>query len=312
MNTILITGGAGAIGHNLVNQLIFKKKINKILILDDLSSGFFDLIPKSSKIEFYKGSVTDDKILKKLFENKIDYVSHLATLFANQNSVDHPVKDLNVNGFGTLKLLKFCKTQKLKRFIYASSSCVYGHQSNKSESFINFQVDTPYAITKILGEQYVNYFHEAYGIKSVIFRIFNSFGPGEKPGKYRNVIPNFFKKAISGEPLIIFGSGQETRDWNWVGNLVQAFQKALEVEEAIGETFNIGSGNEIKIIDLAKLINEITNNHSDHIFLPSRTWDKVKNRCANIEKAKNILKYNPDNKNFKEKLQHTYNWIKNL
>jgi len=332
---ILVTGGAGAIGSNLVKEL--SKYSCTIIVLDDLSSGYRDLlddvladkknIGKNAKanikmnvkanIEFIKGSILDDKILDGLFSKKVDVIFHLAALFANQNSVDHPDKDLLVNGVGTLKLLEYARKSNVgkgvERFVFTSSSCVYGNLPEPaSEDSSKLHPDTPYAITKVLGERYVSFFHEHYGLKTVTFRVFNSFGPGEKPGHYRNVVPNFFAMAIRKEPLPIYGTGEETRDFNWISNLVQAMLLSAVKNEAVGNTFNISSGKKTRIIDMAKMINKIASNKAGIKYLPRRSWDKIIDRSANIEKAKRILGYNPDVEDIEGKLRKTYDWIKGL
>jgi UDP-glucose 4-epimerase len=153
---ILVTGGAGAIGSNLVRELL--KYSCKIVILDDLSSGYIENVPKNSKVEFIKGSVTDNRVLKRVFSKKIHIVFHLAAFFANQNSIEHPDTDLMTNGYGTLNVLQHAKDANVERFVYASSSCVYGDvQSAAIESHKDFHLDTPYAITKLLGEYYAKY-----------------------------------------------------------------------------------------------------------------------------------------------------------
>ncbi|NQU79299.1 NAD-dependent epimerase/dehydratase family protein [Candidatus Woesearchaeota archaeon] len=306
---ILVTGGAGAIGSNLVGEL--SKQDCRIVILDDLSSGFNDMIPVEDNVKFIKGSILDTDLLDRIFSDHVDFVFHLAALFANQNSVDNPEKDLDVNARGTLLLLEYAKKHDVDRFIYASSSCVYGNMAGEGdEDSSRMSPDTPYAISKLAGEHYTNFFHEFHDVKTVIFRIFNSFGPGEKPGKYRNVIPNMFWRAMDGKPLVVYGTGEETRDFNWTGNLVQAFIKASQVRDAVGETFNIGSGSETKIIDLANTIATIVGGDVKIEFQPRRKWDKVIRRCANVQKAERLLGYEPDNTNFEEKMRETYLWIK--
>ena len=306
--TVLVTGGAGAIGSNLVKELI--KHDCTIYVLDDLSSGYEDIVPKDSHVNLIVGSILDDKLLDEIFTKKIDVVFHLAALFANQNSVDHPEKDLSVNVLGTLKLLKRASKFKIERFIYTGTSCVYGSTTNAEETLTNFHLDTPYAISKLTGEHYVRQYGELYGLNTVIVRFFNSFGPGEKPGKYRNVIPNFIWKAMHNEPLTIYGTGDETRDFNWMGNAVQALILAATQNNIFGEVFNIGSGKETSIKDLAKIINRVVGNTAETIYVPRRNWDTICRRMANITKTKKLLGYNPDIDGFEDKIRQTYLWIK--
>jgi UDP-glucose 4-epimerase len=304
---VLVTGGAGAIGSNLVKTLI--SKVKKIVVIDDLSSGSKENIPFHSSINFIQGSIVDNEILTTAFKHHIDIVYHLAANFANQNSVEYPETDLITNGMGTLKILQQCEKHKIKLFVYASSSCVYGdmiESGDENSSLIS--LDTPYAITKWLGEKYTEFFRMQYGLPTVIIRIFNSYGPGEMPGPYRNVIPNFIKLAIEKKALPITGTGEETRAFNYIDNLLQAFILIAEKPEAVGNIFNIGTEKETKIIDIAKIINKISNNESGLEFLPIRKWDHVKRRRANIAKAKLLLNYKP-NEELEVNINKTYQWI---
>ena len=209
---ILVTGGAGCIGSNLVKTLL-KAEPEKIIVIDDLSASYEWNLLKDPKVFFVHGSILDDEKMKRAFSFKPHYVFHLAAHFANQNSVDHPETDLLVNGLGTLKTLQYSQLVGcVERFVFASSGCsVYGSQAPLPlrEDFVSLHLDTPYQIHKLLGELYCNYFHNYYGLPVAIARYFNVYGPGEVPGKYRNVIPNFIWWAIHGQPLPITGTGEE-------------------------------------------------------------------------------------------------------
>ncbi|MHA1274693.1 MAG: NAD-dependent epimerase/dehydratase family protein, partial [Promethearchaeota archaeon] len=269
---VLITGGAGAIGSNLT-QRISELGAKLVIVLDDLSSSYKWNIPDASNVIFVKGSVTDDVVLKRVFQEEPEYVFHLAAFFANQNSVDYPERDINVNGLGTLKVLEYANMCKVERFIYASSGCsIYGSQAPLplKEEFMSMHLSTPYQITKMLGELYCNFFHHHYGLKVVKTRFFNSYGPREVPGQYRNVIPNFIYWGMKGEVLPITGTGDETRDFTFVGDLIDGLLRAGYFEEAIGEEFNLASGKETRIIDLAKMINDIVGNKAGVKFVSRR------------------------------------------
>jgi len=308
---VLITGGAGAIGSNLTKK-ISELGARLVIVLDDLSSSYEWNIPDASNVIFVKGSVTDDIVLKRVFQEEPEYVFHLAAFFANQNSVDYPERDINVNGLGTLKVLEYANMCKVERFIYASSGCsIYGSQAPLplKEEFMSMHLSTPYQITKMLGELYCNFFHHHYGLKVVKTRFFNSYGPGEVPGQYRNVIPNFIYWAMKGEVLPITGTGNETRDFTFVGDLVDGLLRAGYFEEAIDEEFNLASGKETRIIDLAKLINGIVGNKAGVKFVSRRKWDTKKRLLASIEKAKKLVGYEPRTE-FKEGLKITIEWFK--
>ena len=305
---VLITGGCGAIGQNLVKFLIDKKY--EVSVIDNLSSGYSQDI--SNNVNFYNFDISNNQNLKKIFKKKFYAVIHLAAFFANQNSVEKPKNDLKTNGLGTLNIIKLCDEFKVKKLIYASSSCVYGNQKNMKETNVNFKPETPYAITKLLGEYYCKFFSENIKTNITIIRIFNSYGPGERPGKYRNVIPNFIYRAINNQDIIITGSGKEVRDFTFVDDIILGIYKIL-ISNKIksGEIFNLGSGKVTTILNLVKNILKITNSKSKIIFAKKRSWDNIKIRKANISKSKRLLNYKPKWK-LEKGLFKTVKWIKNL
>lgn len=207
---ILVTGGAGAIGSNLSRKLA-EAGAAKVIILDDLSASCEWNIPNLPNVLFVEGSITNDIDLKRVFHEKPAYIFHLAAFFANQNSVDYPEKDLLVSQLGTIKMLEQAVLMGgVKRFIYAGSGCaIYGAQAPLplKEEFISMHLSTPYQISKMGGELYCNFYWHHYGLPIVKTRFFNSYGPGEVPGQYRNVIPNFIYWAMKGQPLPITGEG---------------------------------------------------------------------------------------------------------
>ena len=277
---ILVTGGAGCIGSNLVRTLL-KAEPEKIIVIDDLSASYEWNLPKDPKVLFIHGSILDDEKMKRAFSFKPHYVFHLAAHFANQNSVDHPETDLLVNGLGTLKTLQYSQLVDVERFVFASSGCsVYGSQTPLplKEDYVSLHLDTPYQIHKLLGELYCNYFHDYYRLSVAIARYFNVYGPGEVPGKYRNVIPNFIWWAIHGQPLPITGTGEETRDFTFVDDIVEGTLRMGVIPEAVGEAINLASGTETKIIDLANMINEITGNKAGVVYKAKRDWHKEKRK----------------------------------
>jgi nucleoside-diphosphate-sugar epimerase len=308
--TVLVTGGAGAIGGNLVQKLdSFEPK--KVIILDNLSSSYEWNIPRGDRIQFVKGDILDEEKLRWVFKSKPEIVYHLAAHFANQNSVDNPETDLMVNGMGILRVLQYSHLVGVERFVYASSGCgIYGLGSKMpfEEHDVSISLYTPYQVTKMLGELYTNYFHNLYDMPIVNARFFNSFGPGEIPGKYRNVIPNFFYWAMKGFPLPITGTGEETRDFTYVSDIVDGLLSMAYCDDAVGESFNLGAAREIKIINLANLINELTKNDAGIIFKSRRDWDKKTRLLSNINKSKKFLHYRPKIE-FRQGLEYTYNWF---
>jgi len=310
--TILVTGGAGAIGSNLSRSLA-ESGAEKVIVLDDLSSSYSWNIPNLSNVLFVKGSITNEVDLKRVFHEKPDYIFHLAAFFANQNSVDYPERDLLVSQMGTVKMLEYAVMQgDIKRFVYAGSGCaIYGAQDPLplKEDFVSMHLSTPYQISKMAGELYCNFYWHHYNLPIVKTRFFNSFGPGEVPGQYRNVVPNFVYWAMKGQSLPITGDGKMTRDFTYVEDIVNALMRAGVREEAIGEEMNIASASETEIVWMANTINDLTDNNAGLLFTDRRKWDTKSRLLASIDKAKNILGYKPQT-TFEEGLKKTIHWFK--
>jgi nucleoside-diphosphate-sugar epimerase len=234
--------------------------------------------------------------LKRVFSFKPDIVYHLAAFFANQNSVDYPQRDLMTNGFGSLLVYQYANMCGTGRVVYASSGCsIYGSDAPLplKEDFMSMHLTTPYQITKMLGELYANFFQHHYNLPVVKTRFFNSYGPGEVPGQYRNVIPNFIFWALSGLPLPFTGSGEETRDFTYVLDIVDALLRAGYFPQAIGAEMNIASGAEVNILKMAERINQLTGNRAGIVRVERRVWDTKQRLLASIEKAHEILGYRP-------------------
>lgn len=304
---VLVTGGAGAIGSNLAAELL--RRGHEVVVLDDLSSGHRELVPPG--VTLIEGSVSDDVALEAAFARRPERVFHLAALFANQNSVEHPDRDLTVNGLGVIKVLEHAQRSGVGKVLYTSSSCVYGNKAVMRETDRDFKPDTPYAITKLLGEQYCTFWSEQHKLDTVMVRLFNTYGPGEHPGRYRNVIPNFMKLAMSGEALPITGTGEETRDFNFVADTVAGMILAMETATTPGDVFNLASGRETRIIDLANAINAITGNRGGIKLLPRRGWDHVLTRRGDTAKAESVLGYRP-RVSLEDGLARTHAWLEGV
>lgn len=309
--TVLITGGAGLIGTNLTEGLL-EQQVKQVIILDDLSAAEKWNIPNDDRrVKFIEGSILDEEILKHAFSFKPDYVFHLAAHFANQNSVDHPETDLEVNGRGTIKVLDYCRMVKPQRIVFASSGCsVYGSEAPLplTENFISLHLDTPYQITKLLGELYCNFYYDFYKLPIVIARFFNVIGPGEIPGAYRNVIPNFMYWALHGKKLPITGTGEETRDFTYVGDIVDGLLRMGINPKVIGEAINLASNKETRVIDIANMVNQKVGNSNGVEYRERRDWDKIVRRCASVDKARQLLGYEPKT-NAKEAIDKIYDWF---
>lgn len=304
MTMVVVTGGAGAIGSHLAARLLDDG--NDVVVVDDLSSGRRDLVPAGAT--FIEGSILDDDVLDAAFASRPDAVAHLAALFANQNSVDHPERDLLVNGLGTLKVLERSVAGSVGKVLVCSSSCVYGDVTLADELASITAHDTPYAITKALSEDYAKYFSEHHGLHAIVVRPFNAYGPHEHPGPYRNVIPNFIAAAMRREPLRITGSGEETRDFTYIGDIANGMALALTGPTAPGDVFNLASGRPVAIARLAEMINELTSNTAGVEHVARRSWDKVVNRAGSIERARSVLGYEPST-SLADGLQATYEWL---
>jgi len=314
--TILVTGGAGAIGSNLVIALsILVGDDGKIILLDNLSAIKGDEpidLPPLVNMMFVKGDVRSDIDLKRVFREQPTIVYHLAAFFANQNSVDYPENSADVDIKGIIKMLDMAQFTKVEKFIYASSGCsIYGSYGEMplKEDFVSLHLTTPYQINKMSGEMYCNFYHHHYGLNTVNCRFFNSFGPGEVPGQYRNVIPNFVYWSMLKKSLPLTGTGEETRDFTYVLDLVQGLIKAAYYEKAIGQAFNLASGKETKISDLIEMVNQATGNTTPITQYPSRKWDTKKRLLASIGLAKKLIDYQPF-ENFEDGLKINMEWFK--
>ena len=313
---ILVTGGAGAIGSNLI--LALSKLVGnggKVIILDNLSSikekNPWNVVPLDN-ILFVEGDVRSDIDLKRVFKENITHVFHLAAFFANQNSVDYPEISVEVDMIGLIKLLEYSRLSRVEKLVYASSGCaIYGSYPKLplKEDFISMHLTTPYQINKMTGEMYCNFYAHHYDMQTINCRFFNSYGPGEVPGQYRNVIPNFIYWAMKGQSLPITGTGEETRDFAYVLDLVQGLLKSGFYQEAVGENFNLASGREISILEMAKLVNESTGNKADLIYKPKRKWDTKPRLLASIEKAQKLINYRPM-VDFKDGFMKNIEWFR--
>ena len=308
MKTVVVTGGAGAIGSRLVRRLL-ERDVRHVEVVDDLSSGSEWLLPSDERVRLRRADVC------RLFDLPLavdrPLVFHLAAFFANQNSVDHPREDLHTNGLGTLTALMWAAEHGAPRFVYASAGCsIAGHGVDgpiREDMPVSLTLDTPYQITKALGELYCNYFDSR--VPTVRCRFFNSYGPGEVPGAYRNVIPNFIWRALQGEPLIVTGTGEETRDFIYVDDLVTGLLASAEAPGACGHAFNLGTGVQTRIIDLAEMIIKACRSTSPIQFAPRRPWDHSTHREADIGKARATLGFTPL-VSVRDGIERTVDWFR--
>ena len=298
---ILVTGGAGFIGSNSA------RRPSDVVVVDNLSEGHRDNVPQSAT--FVHQDLRDFAAVESLFkEHRFDTVYHLAAHFANQKSVEDPQMDLEVNGQVTLRLLQLSQKYGVRKFVYSSSSCIYGATDAPMVESALPRPETPYGITKLLGEYYAQYFHDYYGMDTTVVRYFNVFGPGEYPGPYRNVVPKFFQAALSGQPLRITGTGDETRDFTYVDDAVDA--TLLAAEKTSGEIFNVGNGQSTSIRFLAESINALTPNPSPIEYVPRRDWDHIAHRKADVSKLQ-ALGFRPKTA-LADGLKKTHQWLQSI
>ena len=309
---ILVTGGAGAIGRNLCEKLAVLGA-EKVIILDNLSSAYKWNIPVFNNIIFEKGDIRNEVDLKNAFKHKPTIVFHLAAFFANQNSVDFPLINVDVNTIGLLKLLEISiKSNLIEKFVFANSEGgAYGDTSTipYRENEISIDLGSPYYISKLSGEAYCRYYHRQFDLPVSIVRLFNSYGPGEVSGRYRNVIPNFIYWALKDQPLPLTGNESIARDFVYVQDTVNGLLRAGYFQQAIGEAINIATGKPRKIYELASMINEKTGNTAGTKISIQRKWDRRSTVVGDTTKASTLLNFNAQT-DFESGLDNTINWFK--
>jgi UDP-glucose 4-epimerase len=300
---IIVTGGLGFIGSNLVERLIGQ---NEVSIIDNISTGKPDNIRDSDNLNLINGSITDLD-LTEIF-NYHDYVFHLAALPSVPRSIKDPVATNQANITGTLKVLTAAKHSGIKKVVYASSSSVYGDTPTlpKSED-MPVNPLSPYAVTKATGEFYCKVFQDIYGLQTASLRYFNVFGPRQDPNsQYAAVIPKFIHSIMNDEPPIIFGDGEQSRDFSYVQHVVEANILACGSDKT--GVFNVACGRRITINELVDMINDILGKDVEPVYTESRPGD-IKHSLADISRAR-TFGYNPIG-DFKEELRETVRWFSN-
>ncbi len=291
----LVTGGAGFIGSNTVEGLL--KKGYKVRVLDNFSTGKRENLRDFPKAEVIEGDITRRKVIKKAIKD-VDYILHLAALTSVFRSLKEPQKTERVNIFGTLSLLLEAKEAKVKRFIYASSSSVYGDTPTLPKRVcMKPSPLSPYAISKLTAEYYCRMFYSLYGLETVSLRYFNVYGERQDPlSPYSAVIPKFISSIIKGKRVNIFGDGNQSRDFTYVKDVASANIKACLSEDVGGKVFNVGRGEKVAVNELFNKIKNILLKRGirakEPIYLPLRPGE-VKNSLSDIEETKKLLGYLP-------------------
>ncbi len=289
---VVVTGGAGFIGSHLAEEL--QNRGHHIIALDDLSTGKranIDRVLKNNSVEFVEGSVTDLPLLQKLFGG-IDYVFHQAALARVPFSIENPLSANEVNITGTLNVLLAARDNKVKKVVFASSSSIYGDTDVLPQHEAMFPNPlSPYALTKLAGEYYCSIFRDIFKLDTICLRYFNVYGPGQDPhSQYAMVIPAFISRVLSGVAPVIFGDGEQSRDFTFIQDVVNANIRAAE-SNATG-VFNIGSGRNITINHLAELIIKFLQKDLGPVYGKPRPGD-AKHTLADVSKAE-IFGYKPE------------------
>lgn len=284
-NTAVVTGGAGFIGSHLAEELL--ERDYSVIILDDLSTGRrpnIQHILTQDDIQFVEGSVTDLPLLNKLFQD-VTYVFHLAAIPSVPRSIENPLASHNVNATGTLNVLLAAKDNEVKKIIYASSSSVYGDTPTlpKREE-MSPSPQSPYAVAKLAGEYYCQVFSQVFDLPTVCLRYFNVYGPRQDPAsQYAAVIPRFIGRLLKGEQPIVFGDGEQTRDFTSVKDAAEA--NILAAESDASGVFNIGTGKRVSISELAELVVRLMGTDSRPVYQQPRPGD-IKHSLADVSKAR--------------------------
>jgi UDP-N-acetylglucosamine/UDP-N-acetyl-alpha-D-glucosaminouronate 4-epimerase len=287
----LVTGGAGLIGSNIVGALVARG--DRVRVLDDFSTGRRENLAGTPEVVIVEGDLRDRAVVERAVAD-VDGVFHQAALRSVPRSVDDPFSSNEVNVTGSLVLLLACRKARVRRVVYASSSSVYGDDPAlpKVESMATRPI-SPYAVSKLAAEHYCQTFARLYGVETVSLRYFNVFGPRQNPeSKYSAVIPRFLAQALAGEPLEVHGDGEQSRDFTYIDNVVQANLRAMEAPGVSGEIFNVACGTRHSLLAIAGAIGDFLGRKLERAHVAPRPGD-VRHTMADIGKAKRLLQYEP-------------------
>lgn len=321
---IMVIGGAGFVGSNLVKMLLINVIEIKITIIDNLLSSEIINVPNDHRVEFIEASITDFRVLGNI-NDEYDYIFHLSTYHGNQSSIFDPIKDHENNTLTTLKLYERIKDfRTLKKIVYSSAGCSVAKKTyneaiaTTEDAAIELNQDSPYSISKIIGEFYSVYYHKEQKLPVVRARFQNVYGPGEILGAgnwrgtyatiWRNVTPTFIYKALKGQEIPLENEGLASRDFIYVEDICRGLMLCA-LKGKVGDVYNIGSGVETTIYELAKIVNQLSGNNSNIKILPKREWDNSGKRFASTKKALNELGFQAKI-GLEEGLGKTIRWTK--
>lgn len=310
---VIVTGGAGFIGSNLVEALLKDKRVKQVRVIDNLSNGYYSNIEpflKDDKFEFFEEDIRDYAKMLALTKG-FDAISHQAALGSVPRSIKDPMQSTEVNVLGTVNILHAAVENKIGRVVLACSSSTYGDSPTlpKQEELIGNPL-SPYAVTKYAVELYADVFQKTYGLNYIGFRYFNVFGPKQNPDNpYAAVIPIFCKAFLESKSPLINGDGITSRDFTYVQNAIQANMLALftENKDALNQIYNVACGEQTSLNEMVTLLKDISGKTDiEAHYGPERPGD-VKHSKADISKITRLLGYKPEKK-FKEGLEEVYNW----
>jgi nucleoside-diphosphate-sugar epimerase len=321
--TILVVGGAGFVGSNLVRAAL-AQGCARVVVIDNLLSAERENLPDDPHVEFVLGSIADDGVLGALGD-EFDYVFHLATYHGNQSSIANPLADHDNNLITTLKLYERIKGfRRLRKVVYAASGCTLApHTFDQADATsedgpVPLELDSPYQISKVVGEFYSVYYHTQHGLPTVRARFQNVYGPGEILGAgqwrgtpatvWRNVTPTFVYRALKRLPLTVENGGAATRDFIYVEDIVRGLILCATTGKP-DDVYNLASGAETSILELANLVNELTGSPAPLDFRPRRAWDRSGRRFGSTEKAKRMLGFEAQVP-LREGLHWTIDWTR--
>ena len=304
----LVTGGAGFIGSNIVDELV--KRRQEVVVLDDLSAGKeANLAGVRDQIDLHLGSITDLAAVQSACKG-VDYVIHLGARTSVPRSVLNPLETNHVNIDGTLNVLVAARDAQVRRFVFAASSAAYGETPTlpKVES-MPAQAISPYGLTKYVGELYAQVFGRVYGLENACVRYFNVFGPRQDPSsQYSGVLSRFMLAVIEGQPPVIYGDGEQSRDFTYIENIVDETLRACEADGASGLVFNGGTGARITLNQVVKMLERITGTTIQPKYAAPRDGD-IRDSQADVSLARRVLGYEP-RVLFEEGLKRTWDWFK--
>lgn len=321
--SVLVVGGAGFVAGALNRHLIGRGP-RRLIVVDNLLSAEIGSLPDHPALEFVLGSISEDRVLNGL-PGDLDFVFHLACYHGNQSSIHDPLADHQNNALTSLRLFERLKDMtSLKKVVYAGAGCAVAEKTfaettaTREDAPVSLFHDSPYSISKLIGEMYGNYYFLRHGLPLVKARFQNVYGPGETLGAgrwrgtphtvWRNVVPTFVWRALDGEPLPVENGGVASRDFIYVDDIAKGLL-ACALEGAAGEVYNIASGVETSILDLARLVNELSGNPAPLAFAPAREWDRSGRRFGATAKARDKLGF-AASVGLREGLDETIAWTR--